>query len=273
MMRSPSPLFPLFPATLLAATLLAANLPAQEPKPAPTPAPAPAPAAKPTTDAAPADAKTAPKPKLLELGGRIDGGLTLSDLDGAPVRAHDLMGTITVVNFYSIQCPIQAAWDQRLAQIQKDFAAQGVTFLHIDSNVTEIGEAPPKVEGDAKPYDTIRQHLAKKELPFRVLVDHGNAMADLFQAKTTPHVYVFGKDGRLVYKGLVDDDQRDKNADGRQNHLRDVLGKLVKGEKFEAFATREAGCTIKRVAAPGANGQGRDGGGRGQGGRRERSGG
>lgn len=264
MMRIPSSLLSLFATALLVA---------QDPTPAPAPKPQPSPA--PVSDPVPTDAKTAPapKPKLLELGARIDGELTLSDIDGKPQRAHDLLGQITVVNFYSIQCPIQAAWDQRLAQIQRDFAAQGVVFLHIDSNVTEIGEAPPKVAGDQQPYDTIRQHLAKKELPFRVLVDHGNVVADLFQAKTTPHVYVFGKDGRLVYKGLVDDDQRDKNQDGRQNHLRDVLGKLVKGEKVEPFATREVGCTIKRMAAPGQNGQGRDGGGRGQGGRRDRNGG
>jgi len=215
---------------------------AQEPpKPAPTP-----------------DAKEQ-APKTLQLGQRVAGEITLLDLDGKPLKAHDQMGKLTVVNFYSIQCPIQRAWDQRLAAIQKDFAGQGVTFLHINSNATEIGTEPPKPEGDAKPYANVRDHLAKSELPFRVLVDHGNKVADLFDAKTTPHVYVFGKDGKLVYKGLVDDDQKDKNAEKRQNHLRDVLGKLLKGETVEPFATKEQGCTIKRAGAAGgrARGEGR----------------
>jgi hypothetical protein len=226
------------------------------PKPSPTPVQDPAPA--------PTEKKPAEQPKVLQLGERLNGDITLSDIDGRSQRAHDLMGSITVVNFYSIQCPIQADWDGRLAQIQKDFAEQGVNFLHINSNATEIGETPPKVEGDARPYDNVRQHLAKKELPFRVLVDHGNKVADMFDAKTTPHIYVFGKDGRLVYKGLVDDDQHDKRQDSRNNFLRDVLGKLVKGDKVEPTANKEIGCTIKRVSAGAPRGQRSQ---RGQGGR------
>ncbi|MEY4830857.1 MAG: AhpC/TSA family, partial [Planctomycetota bacterium] len=85
-----------------------------------------------------------PAPKTLELGQRVNGGLTLLDIDGKEQKAMDLMGKVTVVNFYSIQCPVQAQWDERLAQIQKDFAEQGVVFLHIDSNVTEIGEKAPE---------------------------------------------------------------------------------------------------------------------------------
>lgn len=212
----------------------------------------------------PADAA----PKTLELGKRVDGTLILKDIDGKDVRAADLMGKVTVVNFYSIQCPVQAQWDNRLAAIQEDFADKGVVFLHVNSNVTEIGKEPPKVEGDAKPYDAIRQHLADKELPFRVLVDHGNKVADLFAATSTPHVYVFGNDGKLVYKGLVDDDQRDAKKDTRKNYLRDVLGKLVAGETVEPSATQEVGCSIKR---DGANGNGRRP--RGEGRRRREGGG
>ena len=66
-----------------------------------------------------------------------------------------------------------------------------------------------------------RLHLA--------VVDHGNVVADLFAATSTPHVYVFGADGRLVYRGLVDDDQRDRNPEGRQDYLRDTLTKLLAG--------------------------------------------
>lgn len=235
-------------ALLLSGLALTTSLRAQD-KPTQDPAPnAP-------TDAAPAGMPAEkPAPKVLELGQRIDGELNLLDIDGVAQKAKDLMGKVTVVNFYSIQCPVQAQWDERLAQIQKDFAEQGVVFLHIDSNVTEIGEKPqaqPAADDKEakKPYENVRAHLAEKGLPFRVLVDHGNKVADLFAATSTPHVYVFGVDGKLVYKGLVDDDQRDAKADKRTNYLRDVLGKLTKGETVEAFSTKEVGCSIKRMGA------------------------
>ena len=236
---------------LLLTSCLCLPLLAQEP---PTPAPNPTPT--PAEDTKQQEPKT-DAPKKLQLGTRVDGKTMLSDIDGKPVRAQEFMGKITVVNFYSIQCPIQAAWDSRLAEIQKEFEAQGVIFLHIDSNVTEIGEEPPKADGEKKPYDNVRQHLKEKGLPFRVLADHGNKIADFFEAKTTPHVYVFGQDGKLVYKGLVDDDQKNRNAEKRNNYLRDVLGKLSKNEKIEAFTTKEEGCSIKRLGAKGGNGRAR----------------
>lgn len=218
--------------------------------------PAPAPAPKPVAEGPVAEGKQqeAPKPKLLELGQRVSGDIVLRDIDGKQQRAKDLMGKVTVVNFYSIQCPIQRDWDSRLAQIQKDYADKGVVFLHIDSNTTEIGEPQEGKEA----YGKIRDHLKKSELPFRVLVDHDNVVADVFQAQTTPHVYVFGVDGRLVYKGLVDDDQKNRRPDERQNYVRDTLDKLLAGEKVEPFSTKEQGCTIKRVgASKGRGGRGR----------------
>lgn len=223
---------------LLLASCLCLPVLAQEPVVEPPPPPPPeSKQQEPKTDA----------PKKLQLGTRVDGKTILSDIDGKPVMAQEFMGKITVVNFYSIQCPIQRAWDGRLAEIQKEFEAQGVVFLHINSNVTEIGENPPAADAEQKPYAKIRDHLQEQKLPFRVLADHGNKMADFFEARTTPHIYVFGQDGRLVYKGLVDDDQKNRNAEKRTNYLRDTLGKLIKNEKVEPFATKEEGCSIKRV--------------------------
>lgn len=225
---------------------------AQDPVPAKQP---PKPAPVEASDAKQNDNK--PEKKVLALGQRLDGATTLTDIDGKTQKAKDLMGKLTVVNFYSIQCPIQRAWDDRLAALQTKYAAQGVVFLHIDSNVTEIGAEAPKDTDDAKPYGKVREHLAARKLPFRVLVDHGNKIADLFDARTTPHIYVFGKDGKLVYKGLVDDDAKDKNADSRTNYLANTIDKLLAGEKVEPFATKEEGCTIKRLPKEGEQNEGR----------------
>lgn len=223
----------------LVLSLLALPLSAQDTKPAPKQEPA-------KQDA----------PAKLQLGARVNGAVTLTDLDGKSLKAQEQMGKLTVINFWSTQCPVQKAWDGRLAEIQKEYEGQGVTFLHIDSNSTEIGTSP---EDGKEKVAKVREHLKEKQLPFRVLLDYGNKVADTFDAKTTPHVYVFGKDGRLVYRGLVDDDQKNANAEKRTNHLRDVLGKLVKGEKVEPFATKEQGCSIKRApAAKPAEASGKD---------------
>lgn len=194
----------------------------------------------------PADASAA-APKTLALGMRVNRDVTLTDLDGKQVKAGDLRNKITVVNFFSIDCPIQGKWNSRLASIQKEFEAQDVIFLHIDSNKSEIDATEkPKTLTKDENLQRIRDFLKTNNLPFRVLVDNGNKVADMFDAKTTPHVFVFGKDGKLVYKGLVDDNTDESKV--TNHHLKDVLGALVKGDAVEPATTKEQGCTIKRVA-------------------------
>lgn len=225
------------------------------------------PQTKADSKAASPESKQEGKPaKVLSLGMRAQGDIVLKDIDGNEHRAKSYQGKITVVNFYSIECPIQAAWDDRLAALQNEFAKQGVVFLHIDSNRTEIGDVAPPASGDEKPYDEIRQHLKAKKLPFTVLVDHGNVVADALGAKTTPDVFVFEKSGKLVYRGLVDDDQRNRKGDQAKRYVHDVLTKLVAGEQVEASETKPQGCSIKRVpkaqpaVEPAAAGKKSDGG-------------
>ena len=148
---------------------------------------------------------------------------------------------------------------------------------------TETGEGPAGEAGTvmARPEAFGDVVLARKETPtsyhLSVVVDdalqgvtHVVRGADLFAATSTPHVYVFGVDGKLVYKGLVDDDQRDNKPDTRTNYLRDVLGKLTKGETVEPSSTREVGCSIKRVGGNNRGGGRRP---RGEGRRRGEGGG
>jgi hypothetical protein len=125
----------------------------------------------------------------------------------------------------------------------------------INSNEGNGEIADRKAEGDKKPYQKIRDYLAKNELPYEVLVDHDSIVAGRFDAKTTPHVYVFDKDAKLVYRGLIDDDARGDKGDAATHHLRDTLDTLLLGRMVKPSETRPHGCSIKKPA--GARGRGR----------------
>lgn len=197
---------------------------------------------KEAVEAKPASAST----KVLQLGGKADADIVLADIDAKPWKTADLAGHLTVVVFWSTTCPIMAGWEGTLSKIHADFADKGVDFVMINSNEGngEISDRQP--QGEAKPYQKIRDHLRQKQLPYRVLVDHDSVVAEKFGAKTTPDVFVFNKDAELVYRGLIDDDLRGDKGEAATHHLRDTLDALLLGKFLRPSETKPHGCGIKK---------------------------
>lgn len=195
-----------------------------------------------------AAASEEPAPKALKLGGKLEPKVMkehpLPDIDGKKVVLGDFGGKITVVNFWATRCPIQQKWDPRLAEIVREYEEKGVRFLMINANGGNGEIVDKDLEEGQKPYQEIRRVLEEKNLPYRVLIDEGNFVADVFQARVTPHIYVFDQKGTLVYKGLIDDDM---NGNPEKHYLADTLDQLLEGEEVEPSETRAQGCTIKRT--------------------------
>ena len=114
-------------------------------------------------------------------------------------------------------------------------AKNGVGIALINSN-----EA--KRSGDDS-MEEMKKHAADKgygELPY--LIDEKSALANAFGAKTTPHIFLFDKDWKLVYEGAIDDNSKDAKA-VKATYLKDVAS----GKKIDPNNTKAIGCSIKRV--------------------------
>ena len=70
-------------------------------------------------------------------------------------------------------------------------------------------------------------------------------MADAFGALTTPHVYLFDNNMKLVYRGAIDDNVK-KSSDVKAFYLQDALNNMVASKTIEPQTTRQLGCSIKR---------------------------
>jgi len=182
-----------------------------------------------------------------KLGSKVDESLSLTDLDGKPLSFKDLRGKVVLIHFWSMNCPYEIVADPKFTEIEKRWKDQrDVVILAINANSSEIGAERP-TEGPG--YEALREHLKKKELSFPVYADHGNKVADLFQAQSTPHCFVLDKQGVIVYVGGLDDDPKGDKGEATKNYARDAVEAVLAGKEVPVKESKPYGCSIKRVRA------------------------
>ena len=184
------------------------------------------------------------KPKVLEVGRKVPADLKLRDLDGETVEFGKLRGQVVFVHFWSTTCPWERLAEPKIAEIEQDYADRDVVVFAINANQNEIGAEPDDEAFEADdpkdlPYQGLRETLAEKELEFRVLVDHGNVVSNLLQARSTPHCFVIDAEGTLRYAGALDDDGRSEEAENP--YVRQAIDALLAGEPVETQSSRPYG--------------------------------
>lgn len=200
--------------------------------------------------AATAPAQDDEKTKPYELGSTVDETLELKDVNGKVHSMKEYRGKTVVLHFWSATCPYMKPGSPKLEAIAKDYAGKDVVSISICSNVTEIGPKPhpPKVnDDDPEPYESIKKFCKKKEFEIPVLVDHGNVVADRFQARTTPHCFVIDAKGVIRYVGALDDDPRGKKGEDRKDYVRMALDDVLAAKDVRVKKSKPYGCSIKRI--------------------------
>lgn len=150
---------------------------------------------------------------------------------GKEVKLSDFKGKVVLVNFINYKCPVSVAYDNRFAEFAKTYGDKGVVTLHIDPT------APNKAAD-------IKEQAEKANLGAPVLQDVGNKVADYFDARVTPHVYIIDKEGKLAYVGSFDDKQKGPT----KHYAKDAVDALLAGKAVEVKETKAFGCGIKRVS-------------------------
>lgn len=155
--------------------------------------------------------------------------------DGRMVALKDLLPThkAVAVIFIATRCPVSNAYNGRMAEIGKEYAAKGIAVVGINSNRTE-------------PASEVAGHAKAHGFAFPVVKDEGNRIADAYGATHTPEVFVISPKGELLYYGRIDESQDDA-TNVRSPDLRNALDAILAGKPVPAPETKAFGCSIKRV--------------------------
>lgn len=156
----------------------------------------------------------------------------LPDLHGNRVRLSDLQGKIVILNFWSCECPHSERTDHQIMAMFVQWK-DDVVFLPVAANRIESREA-------------ILQAARTRHLPL-VLMDMDQHVADLYEAVTTPHVFVIDREGILRYAGAVDDASFARKRPTRF-YLDEAVEALLSGHLPPTGETRSYGCAIVREA-------------------------
>jgi hypothetical protein len=164
------------------------------------------------------------------------------DADGKVVWLHDFKGKVVVLEWNNPGCPfVQKHYKSgNMQRTQAAATAQGVVWLTINSGA----------EGQQGHMDgaQARQFVAGQGAkPTRYLLDPLGLVGKGYGAKTTPHMYIIDANGRLVYRGGIDDKPTADQGDipGARNHVSAALAELRAGKPVSVAETRPYGCSVK----------------------------
>ena len=142
-----------------------------------------------------------------------------------------------LVVFTSNKCPFVVMWEDRYKLIEDECLKSDIGMVYINSN-----EA--RRDGDDS-IDKMKEHAKKMGYNYPYLIDRNSKIANSFGAKTTPHIFLFNKNKKLVYKGAIDDNyQSIKNV--KEKYLINAITQLKNNEEIKIKTTKAIGCSIKR---------------------------
>lgn len=168
----------------------------------------------------------------------------LPDTHGKKHTLAQYKGKFVVLEWLNHGCPfVKGHYDiGNMQALQREFTAKGVVWLSVNSSA--VGK-----QGHYPPTEANAITRAKNAAPTAVLLDGDGRVGRAYGAKTTPHMFVIGPGGEVLYNGAIDDNRsaRKNQADvaSAKNYVRLALASAMEGKPVEVPTTSPYGCSVK----------------------------
>lgn len=186
---------------------------------------------------------------ILEIGATAPKtDMAMTDVSGEKVTLKDIADERGLLVIFSCNtCPFvigngtkSEGWEGRYPGLYDLTQSLNIGMVLVNSNEAK------REAGDGM---TDMQKRYKNEgLKGHYVLDKNHLLADAFGALTTPHVFLFDEDMKLIYKGAIDDSV--ESSDSVQDpYLLKAIKAHIGGGKIDPNSTKQLGCSIKRVKA------------------------
>jgi hypothetical protein len=186
---------------------------------------------------------------ILAIGAKAPkANMKMMDISGEEIALSDVAGENGLLVIFSCNtCPFvigngtkTEGWEGRYPGLYDAATSAGIGMVLVNSNEAK------RDAGDSM--SDMKNRYESEGLKGRYVLDKNHQLADGFGALTTPHVFLFDADMKLIYKGAIDDSVDDASA-VQEPYLLNAIKMHVSGGKIEPNSTKQLGCSIKRIKA------------------------
>ncbi len=167
---------------------------------------------------------------------------SVPDVAGKTVKLSDYKGKTVVLEWTSNECPFVHKWydSGNMQKLQQKAAADGIVWLTVNSSAPgHAGYMDAKTAAD--------WIKTTKTASADFLLDAKGDVGHIFDARTTPAMYIVDKDGKLVYAGAIDSIASTSADDipKATNYVMQALAELSAGKPVSVASTKSYGCGVK----------------------------
>ncbi len=174
--------------------------------------------------------------------GEIAPDFTATDSAGKEQKLSNYKGKIVILEWTNPECPfVKKQYDSHnMQKLQGELTATDIVWLSINSSAE--GKQGYETAEAANDYMQRMESRATARI-----ADPKGEIGKLYDAKTTPHMFVIDADGKLVYEGAIDDDDSTDpaNLPKATNYVRAAVNALMLGGTVEKPQTKPHGCSVK----------------------------
>src|SRR5271169_6857217 len=167
---------------------------------------------------------------------------TATDTNGKVHKLSEYQGKSVVLEWSNRGCPYtQKHYNSgNMQRLQREWTGRGVIWL------TVISSAPGK-QGYVTASEENAYLKQANSAPTAVLLDPSGALGHLYDAKTSPHMFIINAQGILIYNGAIDDHPTTDAADipSAKNYVSLALEEATSGKAVSNPTTRPYGCSVK----------------------------
>lgn len=166
------------------------------------------------------------------------------DSNGETRSLSEFEGKKVILEWTNHDCPyVKKHYHEsrkNMQTLQTDMTGNDVVWLSV------ISSAPGK-QGHVSGAEANELTTSRQAAPSYVLLDESGDIGRLYDAKTTPHMYIIDEQQVLQYAGAIDSKRSSSpdDIDDATNYVRQALTELEAGEEVSKAYTMPYGCSVK----------------------------